>query len=209
MSKPVIMLGSGGHAMVLYDILKQQNTNLLGYTDQFHHESKLEDLNYLGDDTIIYSYLPEDIDLVLGIGKISNESIRDRIYKEFSCRGYTFRAVVHKSATISPSASYGKGVQVMAGAIIQSGTFISENVIINTGAIVDHDCIIESHTHIAPGVTLCGSVHVGSSCLIGAGATIIQQVSVGSQSIVGAGAVVLKSVEAYKKVIGNPAKEVE
>ncbi|WP_195573589.1 acetyltransferase [Paenibacillus sp. 1001270B_150601_E10] len=209
MSKPVIILGSGGHAKVLYDILMQQNIYLLGYTDPFHHESKLKDLNYLGDDTIIYSYLPEDIDLVLGVGKISNESIRDRIYKEFSDKGYTFRSVVHKSATISPSASYGKGVQVMAGAVIQAGTMISDNVIINTGAIVDHDCIIESHSHIAPGVTLCGSVHIGSSCLIGAGATIIQQLSVGNGSIVGAGAVVVNSVQACKKVIGVPAREVK
>jgi acetyltransferase-like isoleucine patch superfamily enzyme len=82
---------------------------------------------------------------------------------------------------------------------------LGANVIINTGARVDHDCAIDAHAHIAPGVTLCGNVHIGYGAHIGSAATIIQGVKVGPRAIVGAGAVVIGDVPEGVTVVGIPA----
>ncbi|MFU7517972.1 serine acetyltransferase, partial [Clostridium sp. HCS.1] len=36
------------------------------------------------------------------------------------------------------------------------------NSIVNSGAIVEHDCKIGDFVHVAPGVTMSGSVAIGS-----------------------------------------------
>ncbi len=92
----------------------------------------------------------------------------------------SFETVIHPSAVIAPEVHIDDGVQVMAGAIVQPGSWLGENVIINTGARVDHDCTIDAHAHVAPGVTLSGNVHVGNGAHIGAGATVIQGIKVGT-----------------------------
>jgi acetyltransferase EpsM len=48
----------------------------------------------------------------------------------------------------------------VAGAVINPGVKLGENVIVNTCASVDHECVIEDGAHICPGVHLGGKVSV-------------------------------------------------
>ena len=84
--------------------------------------------------------------------------------------------------------------QIMAGAIIQSGTALGRDAIINTCARVDHDCRIGDHVHVAPGATLSGGVVIGAGSHIGVAAAVIQSVSIGRNCLIGAGTVVLRDV---------------
>jgi len=94
----------------------------------------------------------------------------------------------------------------MAGAVVQAGCRIGENVIVNTRASIDHDCDIEAHAHVAPGAVLSGCVHVGERAHIGAGATVIQGLTIGAGAIVGAGAVVVDGIPDGVTVVGVPAR---
>lgn len=146
------------------------------------------------------------MELVNGLGSVMNTALRADIFNKFKNLGYNFRQVVHPSAIIAKDCILGECVQIMAGAVVNTGTNIAANSIINTGAVVDHECIIGSHVHIAPGVTLSGGVLVGDGSHIGAGATVIQGVSIGRNALIGAGAVVLKDVPPNAKVVGVPAR---
>lgn len=205
------MLGSGGHAKVLLDILLQQNRNILGYTDPNGPNAlaPFSRLSWLGDDGAIDRYSPSDVVLVNGLGSTSRPGKRKEVYELFKRKGYHFLSVIHSSAIISSEVLLGEGVQIMAGAVIQPGTSIGQNTIINSRANVDHDCSIGDHVHIAPGAVLCGSVHVGNNVHVGAGATIINNLTIGSNSVIGAGAVVIRDVSDGKTVVGVPAKELE
>lgn len=92
--------------------------------------------------------------------------------------------LVHKRATISPSASIDYGSVVMEGAIIQAGARIGRHVIVNAGAVITHDCLVEDYAHIAPGAHLCGNVHVGEGALVGVGVGIEPGVKIPAWSIV-------------------------
>lgn len=211
MTKPVIIIGAGGHARVLISALKALRREIVGilHPDETLIGQTFDGIPVLGNDDKIREYAPASVELANGIGSISSTQKRQDIYKTFKNSGYSFATIFHPAAAIMDDVKLGEGVQIMAGAIVQTGSFIGENAIINTGAIVDHDCIIGEHVHIASGAILSGGVRVGAMTHIGTGATVIQGINIGSNSIIGAGAVVIRDVAAEKKVFGNPAKVIE
>lgn len=206
LDKPVIIIGAGGHARVLFDCLRLQGVNVLGMLDKEGVENGNSDLPIIGDDSAISEYPSNTVELVNGLGSVGNMKLRTGIFTKFKNLGYCFRNVIHPSAIIAHDCELGEGVQVLAGAVINTGTKIAADTIVNTGAIVDHECIVGSHVHIAPGCTLSGGIHIGDGTHIGTGATIIQGISIGNRALVAAGAVVVKNVPDGEKVMGVPAK---
>ena len=206
MDKPVIIIGAGGHARVLFDCLRLQGVKVLGMLDKAGVENSNSNLPIIGDDSAISEYPSDTVELVNGLGSVGNMNLRTSIFSKFKNLGYCFRNVIHPSAIIAHDCVLGEGVQVLAGAVINTGTKIGADTIVNTGAIVDHECIVGSHVHIAPGCTLSGGIHIGYGTHIGTGATIIQGISIGNRALVAAGAVVVNTVSDGEKVMGVPAK---
>lgn len=206
--KPVIVIGNGGHAKVLTEILLLNKQTIIGFTTP-KKEINPYHLPYLGDDNCIFNYASSEVLLVNGLGSTENTNLRKQLYNQFSSVGYTFSQVIHPRAIVSSYASLGEGVQIMAGTIIQPFTKIADNTIVNTKTSIDHDCIIGSHCHIAPGSVLSGGVEIGDSTHIGTGSTIIQGIKIGEHVLVGASSLVLKNVPNHTTVYGIPAKEVK
>lgn len=208
MKQPLVIVGGGGHAKVVIDLLIKQRQPIIGFTDPDQQKKDIFGIPYLGDDNVIATYDPKDIGLVNGLGTIAINAQRIKLYEQFKALGYCFKEIVHESSIIGRGVVVSKGAQVMAGVVIQSGCRIGPNAIVNTGAAVDHDCVIEAHVHVAPGSVLCGDVIVNKGAHIGAGSCIVQGVEIGEYSIVGAGAVVTRNVESGAVVTGIPAKKI-
>lgn len=207
MTKPVIIIGGGGHAKVLIDALRLRSVRILGIMDPaLAKGTRILDLPVLGDDAAVDAYGPDQVDLVNALGSIHVPVQRKAIFERFSGKGYRFAAVLHPSAVIASDVELGEGVQVMAGAVIQAGSRIGRNAIVNTRASVDHDCSIGEHVHVAPGVTLSGSVSIGDLVHVGTAAVVIQGTAIGRNSMIGAGALVLEAVPEDSTVLGSPAK---
>ncbi len=196
MKKPVILLGSGGHASVLLGMLRRLDTRIIGIADPHRQVAeKLSGVEILGDDAVVLNYAESEIELINGLGSLPNDGgLRQRVFDDFRRRGYRFRSVVDPKAFVAVDVGLGEGVQIMAGVIIQAGTKIAENCIVNSGAIVEHDCRIGKHVHVAPGAVLSGGIEIGDNVHIGTGAIIIQGIRIGNTSIVGAGSVVTRDI---------------
>jgi sugar O-acyltransferase (sialic acid O-acetyltransferase NeuD family) len=206
MQLPVIVIGGGGHSKVLLSTLHSLNRRVLGFVDPEPGLLALNGVAHLGDDCEALRYLPEQVRLVNGVGAASSTDGRKAVYEKFKAKHYVFESLAHPSATVAAETQLEEGVQLMAGAVLQPGSRLGENVIINTGARVDHDCWIEAHAHIAPGAVLCGNVSVEKGAFIGAGATILPGIKIGAGSLVGAGAVVVEDVPPGVTVVGTPAR---
>ena len=204
MNTALIIIGGGGHARVLAEIINQyEYYHILGYTDfQFCKEMELP---YLGNDSVIDEYLPDNVCLVNGIGSVDLPVRRRDIYRSFTESGYRFAGIIHERSIISAKAKLLGGVQVMGGAVINADAVVRENVIINTSVTVDHDCDIGAHTHVATGVIVSGGVSIGDGCHIGTGATIIQGIKIGDGVLIGAGSLVIRDIPSGVKVHGSPA----
>jgi len=209
-NRPVIIIGGGGHARVLISSLKALRREIIGllHPDTSLIGQNIAGIRILGNDDKVKDYAPDEVELINGLGSVSLPEKRKDIYMKFKKNGYSFASVVHPSAIVVDDVQTGEGVQIMAGAILQTGCLIDDNAIINTGAIVDHDCKIGAHVHIAPGAVISGGVEIGEMVHIGTGANVIQGINIQSGSVIGAGAVVIRNVSAATKVAGNPAKEV-
>jgi sugar O-acyltransferase (sialic acid O-acetyltransferase NeuD family) len=209
MNKPLILLGGGGHAAVLLEVLHTLQLPVLGFTDVQtpNADTLLGGLDFLGDDAMVLSsHNPNEISLINGLGSTGEIKLRAVLFDHFIAAGYGFTDVVHPTAYISPSASYGQGLQTLAGAIINTGAQLGVNVLVNSRAVVEHHCNIGDHSHIASGAVVCGDCHVGQSVHVGAGAVINQGISIGDGAIIASGAVVIADVSAGLLVAGVPAQ---
>lgn len=202
---PIVVLGGGGHARVLIDALRLGGREILGVAAPTQGALPA-DIEYLGTDDAVLGYDASAIQLVNGVGSVGNPGLRERLFVAFTDRGYRFACVRHPSAVVAGDVEVGEGAQLMAGAVVQTGSRLGRNVIVNTRASVDHDCFLGEHVHVAPGATLSGGVTVAERCHIGAGAIVLQNIEIGADSVVGAGAVVVRDVPAHSVVMGIPAR---
>ncbi len=202
MTKPVIILGGGGHAKVLLEVLILQKIEVYGFTDpNKNKELSLgnKNIKYLGKDEVIKQLSPINYNLVNGLGSVGIDTLKRRRekYKEFQALHFKFLNVIHPASIVSEDVAEvirsKEGVQVMAGANIRPGSNIGDNTIINTGVSVDHDCNIGSHVHVAPGVVMSGEVDMGDSCHIGTGSLIRNGIKIGCDVFVSMGCVVTEN----------------
>lgn len=205
MHKKVVIIGAGGHAKVIADIIEKSGDTVYGFLDdnKIIGEKVIKDYRVLGKISEC-KYLQSDIKDLYFIIAIGDNYIRKCIYEKYTLNYYT---AIHPSCNIGIDVKIKEGTVIMANACINPSTTIGKNCIINTGAIVEHDNIIEDYVHISPNATLCGTVKVGTFTHIGAGAVIKNNIEITNDCIIGAGAVVVKNIEEKGTYVGVPAKK--
>lgn len=200
----VLVLGAGGHAKVVADILCRQGIPVLGFLDDnpaTWGATRLG-LPVLGGIATYRAHMPSG--LILGIGDIAAR--RAVVERLGACARDLWCNAVHPHATVAHSVQLARGVAVMARAVVNPDAILGDHSVVNTGATVDHDCVIEAYAHIGPGAHLGGGIRVGIGALIGVGANITPWLTIGDDAIVGAGSVVIGDVPAHITVKGVPAR---
>ena len=213
MNLPLIIIGAGGHGAVVADALMAAGGEVLGFTDADVSRcgSIVCGRPVLGDDRALLAHSPAEVLLVNGLGGIGNTSLdprRERLQRDLEAQGWTFAAVRHPSAIVSPYARVGRGAHLLAACVVQAGADVGMGCIVNTAAVVEHDVVLGDWVHVAPGAVLCGGVWVGGRSHIGAGAVVRQGVRLGAETIVAAGAVVVRD-EDGGVLVGVPARRRE
>jgi sugar O-acyltransferase (sialic acid O-acetyltransferase NeuD family) len=207
MNLPLILLGAGGHSRVLIETLLERDFHIIGVTTlDKSHKGSIKGVPIIGDDSMVLNYPIDEIRLINAVGSVGAPIARTNLYQFYKELGFQFQQVIHPSSIIAQTAILAEGVQVMAGAVIQTDSKIGENSIINTKSSIDHDCNIGMNVHVAPGVTISGGVEIGNNVHIGTGSVIIQGIKIGDNCVIGAGSVVIDNIIQGKTVMGVPAK---
>jgi UDP-perosamine 4-acetyltransferase len=201
----IVILGAGGHAKVIIEIIRAAGTGtIVGLADADPTPREVLGARVLGDDTVLRRLHAE------GVGHafiaIGDNRIRARAADAVRAIGFELVNAISPAATLSPSARIGRGVAVMAGAVVNADAVLEDLVIVNTRASIDHDVRLGRACHIGPGAALAGGVSVGAEAFIGVGASVIPQRVIGAGSIVGAGASVIDDVAPGVTVVGVPAR---
>jgi UDP-perosamine 4-acetyltransferase len=198
-TRECILLGAGGHAQVVRELAELNGAKILGVCDPVLHREAQRywcGLPVLGGDDFLKALVPTQCFLLNGVGMLPGSTQRQRLFNTCVALGFSFPALIHPFAYVSPSAILAAGVQIMAGAVVQVGVQVDVNSIINTCSSVDHGAQIGAHCHVAPGAVLCGDVCIGDANFVGANATVIQGVILPAETVVRAGEVVTKGVSA-------------
>lgn len=201
MHKNVILIGGGGHAKVVMDIVRACGDHVLGVLDDgLAVGTMVQDVPVLGAtaDT-------KQFDNALFLIAVGNNEARKRLAAELDVDWYT---AIHPSAIVSEKASVGEGSVVMPRAVINAGACVERHCIINTAAVVEHDNHIADYAHVSCGAVLTGTVRVGETALVGAGAIVKNNVQICDGCVVGAGAVVTKDLAEKGTYVGVPARKI-
>ena len=209
MKEKVIIVGDGGHAKVVIDILQELDKyDLIGVTSKLNDKKVFYGLPVLGTDEVLSYYFNKGIkNIALGIGGFKDNILRTNLFRKYSMEGYNIINAIHPKAIISKSVKFGTGVVVFAGAILSSEVVLGNNVIVATGATIDHETIIEDNCLISAGVTIGGNTIIGNGSLCALGSKVISGVIIESNVLIAAGAVVVNNIAYNSKVFGVPAKE--
>ncbi len=204
----VIILGAGGHAQVVADILlmnfeSSKEILPIGYLDD---DLTLEGKDMLGLPVMGAIKHLADFSHDAVIVAVGDNKERSTIYKMVDRRGENIINAVHAEACVSSRVPLGSGVVICAGVVVNAGSVIGDNVILNTACTVDHHNKIHNHVHIAPGVHIGGDVEIGEGTLVGIGSSVIPQNKIGKWSVIGAGSVVISDIPDKVVQAGNPAK---
>ena len=207
-TRPVLLVGGGGHAKVLIEILR----DLMAAGSPYRPAGILDPqasgavlgVPVLGGDDRLESLRGEGIgDVFVALG---SNGLRERVAARAVVAGYALPSLVHPSAVLLRSARIGAGVAVMPRAVIGADAQVEDLVIVNTGAVVEHDNQLGVAAHVAPGSALAGNVTLGRRSMIGVGASVRPGITIGDDVLVGAGSAVVADLPAAGRYGGVPAR---
>lgn len=201
-----LVIGGGGHAKVVIEAIRAMQGDVVGVLDASAETRQVLGAPVLGDDELLPSLRAQGLaHVALGLG---GNALRERIGKRVKQLGFLLPPIIHPSALLSPSATIGEGVVVMARAVVGVETVLRDMALVNTGAIMDHDNDLGVAAHVAPGCALAGNVRIGDRSLIGVGSAVRPGVRIGADVVVGAGSAVVLDIDDGACVAGAPAKPI-
>jgi sugar O-acyltransferase (sialic acid O-acetyltransferase NeuD family) len=206
----VIVWGAGGHGKVIVDALLASDCwDVIGILDDDERKvgQKVLGRPVIGSGGSV-AKLAEELNVEMVAIAIGDNYVRDLKFREAREIGLKPANVIHPTAHMSRFVELGEGVTILAGATINPGTTIEDNVCVNTAASIDHDNYLERSCHVFPNATLAGGVRVGAFAYVGSGAVVTPNVVIHRYSYVGAGAVAVHDVPEGVIVSGVPAAEI-
>jgi len=201
MTLRIVVIGAGGHAHVVVDTLKAAGDyEVAGIVSQDQGLTDVLNVPWIGHDDVIPGLLALGIKgFLVAVG---DNSVRRRLFGFALSHGLIPVQAIHPSAVVAQDVYVGRGVVMMANAVVNSASRIEDNVIINTGATVDHHAWIGPDVHIAPGCHLAGRVRVGAASFLGTGVSVIPEITIGERAMIGAGATIYRDVPDDSRVVG-------
>jgi sugar O-acyltransferase (sialic acid O-acetyltransferase NeuD family) len=206
--KQLLIVGTGAEARIAADIFTAMGHMVLGFieTDPERSLRELNDINVVGnfEEDEARSLLKDSrVEFMVAVGEME---LRQKVYEKVAKRTKRPSAnAVHPLSWQSSYAQLGFGNIFNAGTVVNANTVVGDMNHFHSGVTVETDVTIGNYCNINAGARIGANVVVEDQVFIGTGAVIHPGVRLGEGCLVGAGSVVLKSVDAGKRVFGNPA----
>lgn len=203
-AKPLVVIGAGGHAKVVIELLRFEGWNVVACTDADPTPRLVLGVPVVGDDDQLERLRSTGVEAAFVA--LGANAVRQRVGLQLLDIGFALPSATRLAAFVSPTARIGRGVAIMAGAVVNAAADIGDFSILNTQAGVDHDGRIGVAAHIGPGCSLAGCVGIGARTFLGVGCSVIPHILIGDDVVVGAGSVVVRNLPNGVKAYGRPAR---
>ena len=162
--KKLLILGAGGFGQMI-----RETAALLGYEIVAFLDDAAKGADVIGKCCDYKEKLEEYPTAVAAFG---NNNTRLFWTEQLLSAGYQVPAIVHPSATVSPSAVLKEGCFVMQRAVVNTHTVIGQAALINSGSVVDHDSVIGAGAHVGLGSIVKANCTIPSRKKVEAGEVI-------------------------------------
>ena len=191
MSKNIAIIGSGGHGKVVGEIALLNHYETIDFFDDRANEIKEFPFTVIDTFDNLSKHLKNYDAFFVAIG---DNELRSQKLKWLKENELNIVNLIHPKSTVSKFSSLGKGICVMANAVINIGSLVKDGVIINTSASVDHDCFIDDYSHISPNCSLSGEVKIGKLTHLGTGSSVYPGINIGNNVKSGVGSKIFKNI---------------
>jgi sugar O-acyltransferase (sialic acid O-acetyltransferase NeuD family) len=209
-SRPLIILGTGGNALDFLDVVEAINGiaptwDLVGFLDDGREPgSAYHDIAVLGPISRATEY--RRCWFVNAVGSDKSYRRRPEVVAATGLGDQFFATLIHPAASVSRRSRVGAGTVINVGASVGGEVEIGRHATLGPNCTIGHNAFVDDFAVVAPGAVVSGLVRLGRGCYVGAGAAVKQKVEVGPGALVGLGAVVVRDVPERSTVIGNPAR---
>ncbi|MGX7678025.1 NeuD/PglB/VioB family sugar acetyltransferase [Jatrophihabitans sp. DSM 45814] len=206
MALPLILVAASGLAREAAEAVRADGKyEPIGFVDDNEDRwgSTLAGLKVLGDVSSVASFPDAALILCAGKGK-SRQAIADRLTAEGVDEG-RYATVVHPNVALPVSCSVGVGSVILGGCVLTADVTLGRHVVCMPNVTLTHDDQVEDFATLCAGVTLGGSVHIGTRAYIGMHTSVRENRVIGRDALVGMGSVVLSDVPVGQTWFGSPA----
>lgn len=210
--QPIVLLGSGGHATCLVDIIEVSGAHQIAGVVTTDAGRINEFLGYpvLGGHEALPELARRGLRLAAnGIGSMRDMTARRLAFAELKSHGFEVATLVHPSAVVSPRATLGEGVQMLQASAVQPAAVLGNDVIVYPMSVVGHGSVLGDHVLVSGGVTVGANVTVGDNCILSVGVDVVSGLSICENVLLGAGAAVTSDIREAGTYAGVPARRLE
>ena len=132
--KKMVILGSGGHALNVIDLLlnEQKEFEPVGILDP-HFKGNILGVSVLGNDDLLSGLKKKGIEYAfpaIGFGQGVNNVLRRKIFEKLKGLGYKIPSLISSKSFIRSGVRMGEGNFIQAGSVIDSEVILGNNVAI-------------------------------------------------------------------------------
>ncbi|MEW8199629.1 MAG: NeuD/PglB/VioB family sugar acetyltransferase [Candidatus Thiodiazotropha endolucinida] len=206
-NKPLVIIGSGGHACCVKEVAQLAGFSTIGFIDRTRSKGeKINRLPILGGDELLHdiSFISGHF-FAVGIGS----PIARRRYGELLLKKQAdCPAIINPSSFVSPHAILGNGVLLMGMNAVNHGARLDDFVALDWQVTIGHGAHLGSAVFAGPGSRVAGDVICGDETYLGLGCQVIERVRIGRGSLIGAGSTVTRDIPERMVAVGSPAKAI-
>jgi sugar O-acyltransferase (sialic acid O-acetyltransferase NeuD family) len=205
-AQPLLIFPYNGNGIEALDCIGS-GYRFIGFVDDTPQKRGIDSNGYSVFDRDAFARFPDACILAIP-GSPGSYRTRKELIQGLGIAEERFARVIHPAARVSPLASIGYDVLIMAGVVITSNALIGSHICILPNTVIHHDVVVGDWGLIGSNVTIAGNTVVEENCYIGSGASIMNGLRVGTGALVGLGSNVIRNVPADTRVAGNPAREI-
>ncbi|MGZ8905428.1 MAG: acetyltransferase [Methylobacter sp.] len=205
-AQPLLIFPYNGNGIEALDCIGS-GYRFIGFVDDTPQKRGIDPNGYSVFDRDAFARFPDACILAIP-GSPGSYRTRKELIQGLGVAEERFARVIHPAARVSPLASIGYDVLIMAGVVITSNALIGSHICILPNTVIHHDVVVGDWGLIGSNVTIAGNTVVEENCYIGSGSSIMNGLRVGTGALVGLGSNVIRNVPADARVAGNPAHEI-
>lgn len=144
--------------------------------------------------------------IIIAVGFIEMNELRERKYIEARSKGYSFASFVHSSVIRHDDVHIADNCIILDHVSIHPGSKIGEGVFISSNVNIGHDCIVGPNCWINSGVAIAGGCHLGNGSFFGVNSSTGHGVKVGSQNFIAANTLITKNTNDNEVYLSEPGQ---
>jgi len=195
MKRDIVIIGSGGHACSLIDLIESTNKfKIIGITcNKKRIGNNYLGYKILGNDSYLNNFKKKPF-IALGFSLYKNLDLYEKKFLTFKKLGYSFPKIISPFAYVSKRVKLGEGTNIFHGAIINRNCVIGQGVTVNSKTLIEHDTMIDSFSHISTGCILNGGIKIDKKIFIGSGTVVKENIKIVKKKFIKMGSLVVRNI---------------